>query len=509
MTPSDDLYQLIASMDKNEKRYCRLALQRGVGKEATRSLALFDAVVGMRTYDEALLRKKLKGTQAERHFAAAKHDLYLTLLRYLHSYHAAKDPYNKVRELLDAADILLTRGLLPQSQKLNARAMVLAKRYDLYTRQINSLSLEFNIRFHHSKMRVPEIEQLFDEIDDAHLHSSNYWEYRRFVEVLAAMLLYDGKPRNADERRRYDTIVHNPLLQDLRKAKSFEARRLFHDAWRLYYLAVRDYERGYRNSLDHIALLESPEGREKASAINYPVILHTHLTICIRLDKLDEAEEAYRKMLNIPQKYRIDAVRKKQVEYNCLLAIAVARLDFAAINRHAPTILGYVRENAALLSEQIQVSFPFIIAFAQFRLGAYKQALRTLGPLMNETYGGIREDYQLLTKLLRMMIHYEMGDYDLIPYLWRSSYRYLKRRNGLYRFERVILDFLRKLPDAATERKRRTLFAETRDSLIELKNDPNEEEMVAWFNIIPWLDEKIRPGRGVGKGTEVKGGRQR
>ena len=55
---TDELFQLIKSLDKSEKRLFKLHVKRITGSDNLKVLALFDALDGMNEYDEEKLLRK-------------------------------------------------------------------------------------------------------------------------------------------------------------------------------------------------------------------------------------------------------------------------------------------------------------------------------------------------------------------------------------------------------------------------------------------------------------------
>ena len=147
MKESDDLYKLMASLTKAEKRYCRLHIQQGAGREATRSLKLFDTIAALPSYSENALRKKL-GTQLPlRHLPAAKNYLYASLLRALRAYHSRQTLRLQVRELIDGSYLLLDKGLPEQAGKLAAKARRIARAHDMFEAELEVKRIEWSMSF--------------------------------------------------------------------------------------------------------------------------------------------------------------------------------------------------------------------------------------------------------------------------------------------------------------------------------------------------------------------------
>jgi hypothetical protein len=142
------------------------------------------------------------------------------------------------------------------------------------------------------------------------------------------------------------------------------------------------------------------------------------------------------------------------------------------------------------IGRQSRIVGTFYLAYARMMLGQYTAALERLVPLLN-TSDQLRPEIQTWARLLQMMIHYEQGNIELIPYLWRSIYRALRKRNALYRFERILLGFLRGLVDIHNDGDLRRAFGTLRDELGVLANDPYESETVTLFNAVLWLEKKL------------------
>ena len=62
---TDELFQLIRSLDKSEKRMFKLFLKRSDGTEDLKVIRLFDALDKMDEYDEELLLKKNKSIKKQ------------------------------------------------------------------------------------------------------------------------------------------------------------------------------------------------------------------------------------------------------------------------------------------------------------------------------------------------------------------------------------------------------------------------------------------------------------
>ena len=95
---TDELFQLIKSLNKSEKRLFKLHVKRISGSDDLKILSLFDALDGMNEYDEEKLLRKNRSIQ-KRQLSNMKAYLYKQILSSL-SY-SSNDIENQLSEQID------------------------------------------------------------------------------------------------------------------------------------------------------------------------------------------------------------------------------------------------------------------------------------------------------------------------------------------------------------------------------------------------------------------------
>jgi hypothetical protein len=123
----------------------------------------------------------------------------------------------------------------------------------------------------------------------------------------------------------------------------------------------------------------------------------------------------------------------------------------------------------------------------------FQKALISVNALIAHPFISKRADYESYLKILNLIIHFELGNYALLRYLIISAYRFLYKRNKLYRLEMVILEFIRKLPQVKNEDDLSFNFMKFRQQLSELRSDNYEKNAFEYFDFLAWIDEKIKP----------------
>lgn len=115
-----------------------------------------------------------------------------------------------------------------------------------------------------------------------------------------------------------------------------------------------------------------------------------------------------------------------------------------------------------------------------------------MNKIINHPKVMIREDIQAWSRILQILIHYELNTPDILEHLIVSAYRFLLRRKHLYKVEQGILKFIRRL--SKIDNSKRALlkeFGQFRAELIRITEDPEEKKAMLYFDLISWLESKI------------------
>jgi len=229
MKQKEDLYHLIQSMSRSEKRYFTVEAGKG-GNHATRYLELFQLIRNMKTYDEEALREKFP-----RNLSADKNYLYESLLKTLRDYRRHSSSFTRIRELIMDARHLYKRGLHSQVENRLSEAKALAEEVgdQLALLEINKLEPFF--RWHTEKDFVQQVNLLFEERKQLQAQLNAEFKYTELSYLLSAAL------KNGMDHQAVQQLVNDP--SDLDELQQMElpppeathlARRRFFQCKALY-----------------------------------------------------------------------------------------------------------------------------------------------------------------------------------------------------------------------------------------------------------------------------------
>ena len=133
--------------------------------------------------------------------------------------------------------------------------------------------------------------------------------------------------------------------------------------------------------------------------------------------------------------------------------------------------------------------FYYKFASIYFGSGDYETTIDYLNKIINWKMD-LRTDLQCYARLLHLIAHYELGNFELLEYLIKSVYRYMAKMESLSKVEEEMFVFLRRSFRVGAQ----ALKPEFEKLLVKLKKyegNPLESRAFAYLDVISWLESKI------------------
>ena len=154
-----------------------------------------------------------------------------------------------------------------------------------------------------------------------------------------------------------------------------------------------------------------------------------------------------------------------------------------------PYIEQNLKEYDLYLDRHRVLVFYYKIASLYFGSGDYEKTIDYLNKIINWKVD-LRTDLQCYARLLHLIAHYELGNFELIEYLVKSVYRFMAKMENLSLVEEDIFEFLRQslrvLPAGLKKQFRALLEKLKRQEMNAL-----ETRAFSYLDIISWLESKI------------------
>jgi hypothetical protein len=155
-----------------------------------------------------------------------------------------------------------------------------------------------------------------------------------------------------------------------------------------------------------------------------------------------------------------------------------------------PQIEEKLAEYTLYLDRHRVLVFYYKFASLYFGGGYYEQSIGYLNKIINWKTD-LRSDLQCYARLLHLIAHYELGNFDLLEYLARSVYRFMAKMENMSRVEEEIMKFLRQSFHIPQQQIKSEL-----DKLLQrlkgLERSRFETRAFLYLDIISWLESKLR-----------------
>ena len=154
-----------------------------------------------------------------------------------------------------------------------------------------------------------------------------------------------------------------------------------------------------------------------------------------------------------------------------------------------PYIINKLEEYTFYLDRHRVLVFYYKIASLYFGAGKNEKAIDYLNKIINWKVD-LRNDLQCYARLLHLIAHYELGNYNLLEYLTKSVYRFMGKMESLSMVEEEMFIFLRR-SFKVEQKALKSEFEKLLDKLKRYEGNRFEARAFAYLDVISWLESKI------------------
>ncbi len=488
MKSPTDLFQLIKSMTKSEKRYFKVYASKHANRPSN-CVRLFDAIESQKEYDEEAIRKQFRNERFIRQLPVQKNYLYDLVLKTLRSFHSGRTVEIRLEESMHEVEVLYNKGLYSQCSEILSRTRPPAYQHELFDQLLAILGWETRLAY--ATGAVERLHSLADEREQILEMSHNLNLFFKISLQLLEIERTNGWLRDERSRQAIQEIAGNPLMASEERALSFKAKTTFYNSWTVIHALLGDHEGAYRSAIDYLQLLESRPEYVSDNSRSYISALSNAISACFRLRKFDEMRGYMKTLESVPTDSEEVKARIQSMIFHHTLNTYVSSGDFVEGRAHVRTIIPALEESAAYLNDDSRMALYYLMAYLCFGAGDHAMALELLGIILNGPGSAARQDIQKASKILVLLIHFELGNHEIIPYAARSAYRFMHSREQMQEVERCVLGLLRRLSSVSSSRDVLKLFTQTRERLARLSMHQPEQGVLKYIDIGSWLQSKI------------------
>lgn len=490
----DNLFQLIKSLTKSEKRQFKLYVGRlGVNSDS-KFLNLFNFLDKSSVYNEAAILKS--GIVKKQQLANVKAHLYKQVLISLKLNPSHQDIRLQIREQLDFASILYHKGLYTQSLKILDKAKELSIQNEEKNLAFQIVELEKVIESQYITRsiggRADELAVQAKELSSLNVIAS---KLSNLSLQLYSIILKSGYVKNEEEFHQIETYFNNRLPKFDLDSLGFREKLWLYKAHLWYSFLTQDFLNCYKYASKWVQLFyEHPKMIQNnpvyyLKGVNY--LLESLFFIRRRKrfeDTLFSLEEQIN-TTNFPKDSNIEALS--------FLYLNLHKLNLYFIDGSFDKGLEIIKpmetklmEYSNRIDEHHIMIFYYKFASMSFGAGENEKCIYYLEKIINNKSLSMKEDLLCFARILHLFAHYEAGlDYH-IETLLKSTYKFLLKMNDLHEVQKEMIKFIKNLQNIYPHEIKKE-FIKLHEKFKEFEKDPYESRAFLYLDIISWLESNI------------------
>lgn len=491
---TDSLFQLISSLQKSEKRNFKLYVKRNSSNQDLKIVQLFDALDKMSNYDENLLLSKTASIKKQQLHNIKAH-LYRQILSSLRLLEGNENIDIQLHEQLDFAKLLYNKGLYHQSLRFLERIKESAKENNQIAILIEVLMKEKKIEtLHITRSMEDRAQELTNEVNAARVQYTRESLLSNLALKLYSWYIKNGLARNEEDEKEIENYFHDHLTDEIKSPVGFYQKLYFSQSYCWFAFIRQDFLMYYRYTQKWVNQFEEHPHMIQIETGNYIKGMHNLLNAHFNLRNY----KGFKKTLEVFENFReTDLVKLNE---NNRIQVFVY-LYISKLNQHflegsfkeglvmVDEIISQLEEYELYLDGHRTMVFYYKIASLYFGAGDYGKAIDYLNKIINWKVN-LRIDLQCYARLLHLIAHYELGNFQLLEYLIKSVYRFMAKMQNLSLVEEEIFKFLRR-SFYVFPGKIKPEFEKLLNIIKQFETSKFETRAFAYLDVISWLESKV------------------
>ena len=311
---------------------------------------------------------------------------------------------------------------------------------------------------------------------------------------LYSWYIKNGHARNEQDSLIVDGFIKQEAILQVSDCKGFYEKLYLYQCLCWHAFITQNFLSYYRYCQKWVQLFEAEPKMIEIETASYIKGIHNLLSAHFDLrnyQKFNDTLKAFEQFIQTPV----------IIENKNNLIQTFVYLNTAKLNKHfmegsftkglglVPFIEEKLKEYELFLDRHRVLVFYYKIASLYFGSGNNEKSIDYLNKIINWKVD-LRTDLQCYARLLHLIAHYELGNYNLLEYLLKSVYRFMAKMDNLSIVEEKIFSFL-KNSFRLSPKLLKPQFEHLLLQLQPLEKSGRESRAFMYLDIISWLESKI------------------
>lgn len=484
-------------MSGSEKRHFKVFSSHLSDESDSKNyIKLFDVIAKQKQYDENSIKKIFKNEPFISNISKSKNYLSDSILKSLEVYHRHENADVIIQSELHRAGILYGKSLYNQAEKHIKKAKRTALAHERYT-YLTVIS-NWEITILEKNLNTKKIKAYLDietNKQTQYLNSvKNGLEYRR-LSLQLNLLNQDRSQKRFSQQ--LNLFRKHKLLRSPNNAITFSSLHYYYSIhFVCSILSAEPVSKTYKRQREWIEYLERNESRliERKSyylmALSYMIALWGINKNIVKMGYYFDKAIAFFNSLPAKEKDKDSFLKLRSITNNYMsshLRVCDAKKALTAWEELKKT------SNHAEVKKQDDIHEQANLFFAHFLLAQYREALQCANNIINTKDTG-RIDIQYQARLYALVVHYELGHLDVLPYIVKTVKKdLLNKAKKIAKYDACILYYFeKKITMITNKRTEIEMFNSFKTELNLLPERsllyPDSEKM---FDLNDWVNSKI------------------
>lgn len=493
---TEELFDLIKSLSKSEKRFFKLTVTSDSDTSAI--VKLFDELEKCPSINQNKPGKNLSRLLKQKNILDTTYAAILKSQRLFYaesiSAYRIKDEISNLRNLFDKAQYKQCRKMLNKLKEDAYKEESFSFILEMISIEKHLLDIEnkFGINFKPPDDLIQEELLLIEK-------SKNIGELTQLFSKVNYLVRQNMVAKTAKEFEAYDTMLKSPLLKDKKNLQSKKAEVLFHHTRALCYSKKRD------NSLrreEFSAMIEVMD-RHPFLIYEFPKrylsATNNVLSVVIEQAHYATAEKMIEKFIALKNH---PAFNTTDLQLKIFTSTSNAQLliytDGGKTEKALP-VIKYINSQIEHYKDKINKEELLIFYYNFTNLyifsGKYDEASKYLTIILSENDMHLRLDLQCFSRLQNIILHYELKRIPQLKYIIKTARDFYKNQRYQFKTEKMVLNMFEELIEPGDTSK---IWKKYFDEFSEVMKDPYERIANYYFDFLAYTESKIT-GRKIGE----------
>ncbi len=450
----------------------------------------------MKTFDEDKILKKLPEISPTQ-LPNLKAYLYRQILQSLRVYHMPRQIDMQIRSMIDSSHILYDKGLYDQALKMLDKAKRIATANNRSAILLDIMEQEKGMMSYTvSENNENRINRVVRETQDVVSNISNTNRFSNLATMLNSFYVKKGFVSNQKDYDEVKQFFKEHLPAYTESSLSFYEKLYLYHCYISYYFFIQNFAESYTYTVKYLDIFRDNPILKKQKFEWYLKGLNYQLVATYKLSLFHAFNDTYKILMKAPQIKGVTISGHLQMmlfKYKYMHKINQYFMmgDFTGGSKIIKVAENELDRFASRMDKHHVLIFYYRVACLYFGAGNFSRALLWLNKIINSRDVHIRGDILSFARILNLICHYELGNNDLLEHHIRSTYRFLLKKEGRFRYHVYIIRFLRNLNWQIQGPKLISRFEKLKEQMVPLEKHPYEKRPFLYFDIISWLESKI------------------